>query len=65
VAGHFSSLIPSQGTAQVGWKRTHRFSKPVAQILRTAIPCQVYEDDEARGSFNQCGDGRATALSNY
>jgi hypothetical protein len=49
----------------MGWERAHRFSKPVAQILSTAIPCQVHEDDETRGSFDQCGDGRATALANY
>ena len=65
VASHFSALILSQGAVQMGREPDRPFSQPVAQILSTAVPCQVHEDDKARGSFDQCGNGRATALPNY
>jgi hypothetical protein len=32
----------------MGRERAHRFCQPVAQILSTAVACQIHEDDEAR-----------------
>jgi hypothetical protein len=48
----------------MGREDAHRFCQPVAQILSTAVSCQMHEDDKASGPFDHCGDDRAAALSN-
>jgi len=48
----------------MGRERAHRFCQPVAQILSTAVSREMHEDDEARGPFDQCGDGGPAASSN-
>jgi hypothetical protein len=36
---------------------SHGFGQSITQVLSSAIPCQVHEDDEASGPFDECGDG--------
>lgn len=36
----------------MGREGSQRFCQPVAQILCSAVACQVDEDDEARGPFD-------------
>lgn len=48
----------------MGREGARRCFQPVAQVFRTAVACQVHEEEEARGPFNQGGNGRAAALSN-
>ncbi|MEV7135688.1 hypothetical protein AB0N24_22715 [Arthrobacter sp. NPDC093128] len=40
-----------------------RFSQPVVPILCSAVACQMYEDDEALGPFDQRTDGRPLPFS--
>jgi hypothetical protein len=48
----------------MGRQPSHRFGQSIAQILSSTVTGQVYEDDEARGPFDQGADGRAASLSN-
>jgi hypothetical protein len=66
VAGHgrpFQYPDPTPGIGVDGLGVVACFRQAITQVLSSAIPCQVHEDDEASGPLDQCGDGEPATFS--
>jgi hypothetical protein len=55
MASHLGALIPSQGTAQMGRERSHRFCQPVAQTLSTGVPARCTRNALVKSADHFCG----------